>query len=216
MVNLAHWYVTLPTAENIRNPQLSSLSNEFFGFNAVGELRLFAPVLGTAVNNSHYARCELRETHESNALRNWNPFVGTHKMQASLYFTRLPDLQKITIGQVHTKTLVPGKTVPFPPLVLSLRGTQVRLSYQSELGGAITYKVLASGIGLKTRINYSISVSQGVAAVDVNGVKAKVQFGASYRNAEFYFKSGVYVQQNVGREDEAAEAFFVDLLTSHA
>ena len=107
LIDLADWYLTLPTGkagdpDTVENPDLEKFTNAFFTLNDARDGVVFsAHGDGVTTKNSHYPRSELREMNGS-AKAAWSNTSGTHTLDVCEAITQVPSAKpEVVAAQIH-------------------------------------------------------------------------------------------------------------------
>ncbi|WP_372720007.1 polysaccharide lyase family 7 protein [Novipirellula sp.] len=222
-IDLSHWKLTLPTDASNRfsghpsevsaSKLVAGFQNAYFQTDARGHLVFWCPVNGATTEGTEFPRSELREMPDPNAPDvNW-PAHGTHILDARCRVMQVPSNSKVIIGQIHSYT---GKTKPLIKLQY-FKGRVEALVKVSPNAGK-DKKLTFSGGDLNSEIAYQIKLHDGVLTVTVNGVTQTqniLQNDNDWADQTFYFKAGVYPQDNEGDATEGARVVFTALNVTH-
>jgi hypothetical protein len=222
-IDLSHWKLTLPTdasnqysghATEISAAQLTAgFEDPHFQTDANGHLVFWCPVNGAMTEGTEFPRSELREMLEpDDSTVNW-PLRGTHILEAQCRVLQVPSNPKVIIGQIHSYS---GKSKPLIKLQY-YKGRIEALVKVSPTAGK-DRKLTFPEVGLNNDIAYQIKVQDGLLSITVNGVTQTenvVESAADWANQTFYFKAGVYPQDNDGPASEGSRVSFSVLNVSH-
>lgn len=222
-IDLSHWKLTLPTnesgdlsghAQEISSTKLANgFSNPHFYRSDDGSLVFWCPVEGAKTEGTDYSRSELREmTKRNDPSVNWDS-SGTHVMTARLRVLQVPSNPKVVIGQIHGYG---SKTRPLIKLQYFKGRIEALVKSRPSKGKDI--KLQWPDIGLNQDIDYEIKVDDGVLLITVNGVTQTqniIKNDPEWGELTFYFKAGVYPQDDKGGDDEGAKAVFSRLSVRH-
>ena len=107
LIDLADWYLTLPTGkpgdpDTVENPDLEKFTNAFFTLNDARDGVVFsAHGDGVTTKNSHYPRSELREMNGS-AKAAWSNTSGRHTLDVCEAITQVPSAKpEVVAAQIH-------------------------------------------------------------------------------------------------------------------
>ena len=107
LIDLADWYLTLPTGkagdpDTVENPDLEKFTNAFFTLNDARDGVVFsAHGDGVTTKNSHYPRSELREMNGS-AKAAWSNTRGRHTLDVCEAITQVPSAKpEVVAAQIH-------------------------------------------------------------------------------------------------------------------
>jgi Alginate lyase/Bacterial Ig domain/Immunoglobulin domain len=187
--DLSHWYLQLPTSNNILTGASGSVdsittaslvagaTNAYFYTGSDGAMSFWVPDNGAHTGGSAHPRSELRELANINdSSVNWTLY-GSNVMTAQCKVLQVPaDTQKVCIGQIHEPTTMPDGSA----------GANNEQMIMFDLGNQIIYAnvnldgdtnasfstVFISGTGVATNktINYTMSVVNGLLKIIVNNV----------------------------------------------
>ncbi|MCO8121271.1 polysaccharide lyase family 7 protein [Stieleria sp. TO1_6] len=223
-IDLSHWKLTLPVdadntygghAKEIESKQLvAGFKDSHFYTDSSGAIVFWCPVNGSRTDNTKFARCELREMLEpGNPARNWG-MPGTHVMEARCRLIDIPSEPKVVIGQIHSYT---GQSKPLVKLQYYKGRIEALVKLSPDKGD--DKKLTFAEAELNRDVTWSITLAGGVLSVDVNGMtqtENMVHHDDSWANETFYFKAGVYPQDNKGDSSEGARVSFSSLRVSHS
>jgi hypothetical protein len=203
VLDLRNWKLTVPvdsshagSPDEYLAPELANLDlAPYFTLDATRTGVVFAANAGgKTTSGSGYPRSELREmTNSGLAQANWSTSSGTHTMTITQAVTRLtPVKPHIVVGQIHD--------ADDDVMVIRLEGKRLFVDHNGvdgatltndyQLGTKFTVKIVASGGHVKTYYNGSSTVADDY-AVSTTGC---------------YFKAGAYVQSNLVKGKDAADA----------
>ncbi len=176
-------------------------------------LNFWCPVNGATTEGTEFPRSELREMlHAADPSVNWTA-QGTHILDARCKVLEVPSNPKVVIGQIHSYS---GKAKPLVKLQY-YKGRVEALVKVSPAAGE-DRKLTFPDVPANSDIAYQIKVEDGVLSITVNGVTQSeniVANDAEWATQTFYFKAGVYPQDNEGPESEGARVVFSLLNVSH-
>jgi hypothetical protein len=215
--DLSHWHLTLPDADATTIKPSSLVAGytnaAWFYTGADGAMVFYCPVDGGTTENSKNPRSELRERIDpSSTSANW-PIRGTHILEAQCRILQLPSSGQLWIGQIHGY-------VDAAPVLMLLRynngviETQLRPSPTTP--GTNYFVMTNAAVG--DLISYRIQFTDGLLSVTVNGATQLidvVKTNAAWADQTFYFKAGVYCQDNTGPSSEGGRVAFYSLNASH-
>lgn len=221
--DFSNWKLTLPTNSEgryeghpveVSSAELASgFTDPHFQFDASGSIVFWCPVNGAATEGTEFPRSELREMLDPNASSiNWT-CKGTHMLKAQCRVLQVPSNPKVIIGQIHSYS---GKARPLVKLQY-FKGRIEALVKSSPTKGK-DVKLTWPDVGLKTDIEYEIKVQDDVLSLTVNGATQTQNLKENDPNwleQTFYFKAGVYPQDNKGPATEGARVSFSHLRVSH-
>jgi hypothetical protein len=196
LIDLAHWYLTLPTGQagspdTVQNPDLATFANEFFKVNDKRDGVAFtANAGGVTTKNSRYPRSELREMNGTEKAA-WSNTSGTHTLDVCEAITKVPQAKpEVVAAQIHD--------AKDDVLQIRLEGQKLVVQYDDGVSEAIVDPNYVLG----TPYNIRIVAADGKVDVLYNGdKKAELPLTGS----GWYWKVGAYVQSNTGK-GEAADA----------
>lgn len=221
--DLRHWKLTLPTNQaNVYNGHpkevgaqelTDSFKDSHFYMNSKGAMVFWCPVIGTTTEGTKYPRCELREMLQpGNPRHNW-AMQGSHIMQAECRVLKVPSNPKVVIGQIHSDT---GESKPLVKLQY-YKGRIEALVKVSPVKGK-DKKLTFADVKLDNEIAWKIKLTDGVLSITVNGMTQSenmIQHDQLWADQTFYFKAGVYPQDNEGNASEGALVSFSHLFVVH-
>lgn len=197
-IDLPIWKINLPDGTEVKNPQLATLSNQWFYVNAAGDVVFTANCGG--VGTPTYARSELREMNSDNSVAAWSTSSGTHTMTMTQRATHLPVVKpELVMGQIHNADSANSG----PELLIVVYGPPLKDPSKIKLIAfyywANTQIVLDPDYKLGTWYDLKIVASNGYVDVYYNGVlKAHQPLAIT----GCYFKAGVYGQSNTNTGDQ--------------
>ena len=222
--DLSHWKLTLPTdaagryGGHPREIAAEQLSRGFkdpphFVSDPEGDMVFWCPVIGSTTEGTSYPRCELREMLEpGNVRRNWS-MAGNHVLEGSCRILQVPSNPKVVVAQIHSST---GESRPLVKLQY-FKGRVEALVKVSPVQGQ-DRKLRFADLGSDRAISWRIALDDGVLNVTVNGMSQSENVIANdprWADQEFYFKAGVYPQDNDGDVSEGARVSFSKLAATH-
>ncbi len=224
--DLSQWKLTLPTGTDKAPDEITTLelsngyASEYFSTGDDGAMVFFAPTSGVSTKNSTYPRSELRETTTEGKPYNWSIVDGTNVLTATVAVNQTPPSGRVIVGQVHS-TGAKG-FVNEPMLILEYEnhfgiGTLYAL-VRSKPESTDTKKVrLSSFISLGTPVMYTVEVlPSSTLVIRVNDEEAySGTIDASWKKQKLYFKAGVYVIDNSGKDGDGGKDSFYKLQTMH-
>jgi|GEM_PF-1474997 len=188
--DLSHWYLQLPTSNNILTATAGSVdsfstaqlvtgsTNNFFYTGGDGAMTFWVPDNGAMTGGSSHPRSELRELlNPSNSGLNWTVY-GTHILNAQCKVLQVPsDTGKVCIGQIHEPTYLPDGITPGAnneQMIMFDLGNQriyANINPDGDTNSSFSTTFI-SGSSVKTNstINYTFSVVNGLLAISVNNV----------------------------------------------
>ena len=223
LFDLSHWKLTLPTnssnsydghaAEVTSTELVAGFKDPHFRTNSAGSMVFSCPVAGATTEGTKFPRCELREMLKpGDEDTNWTA-QGTHTLRATCRITQLPSYPKVVIGQIHSYS---GKAKPLVKLQYYKNRIEalVKVSPTSGMDRKLTF----ADSKLGDEIQYEIKVKDDSLSVTVNGETQTEDLANNdpeWIDQTFYFKAGVYPQDNEGPLSEAACVEFSDLTVIH-
>lgn len=221
--DFSHWKLTLPVDQantydghpvEISTTKLAAgYRDPYFGADSKGDLVFWCPVIGAATEGTDYARSELREMQEpGNPRKNWMA-KGSHVLTARCRILQVPSNPKVVIGQIHSAS---GKKKPLIKLQF-FKGRIEALVKSSPTKGK-DIKLTWPDIGLNSDVDYEIKVQDEILSVTVNGITQAENIkdnDSQWMKQTFYFKAGMYPQDNKGNETEGGRISFSKLKVSH-
>lgn len=222
-IDLSHWKLTLPTnsegeldgrpVEILPKKLAAGHKDSYFQVNERGQLKFWCPVSGARTDSAKYARCELREMMDVERVDlNWST-TGTHALTGRCRVMQVPSNPKVVFAQIHGF----GKKVN-PLVKLQFFKGRVEALVKSSPRNGKDIKLTYPDIELKSEISWQIQLREGVLDVTVNELTKSqniVQTDPEWGNQTFYFKAGVYPQDNQGPDSEGARAIFSELSILH-
>lgn len=220
-INLQSWKITLPIcdgdeAKEVRQPELNTLSNEWFKKTAEG-LDFYVNSKGACTTGgSENPRSELREMNADGSNEyNWDPSKGTHRMIIRQKVTELAvqgDSAGVVIGQIHDV----GKDID-DYTVFRLEGKTL---YAFVDGKKSKSKVIDSNFPLNQEISLGFSVENNAVKFlyDRNGGAQppevhSVPYPGGSEGA--YFKAGNYCQCGKDGRSGSTRVIITGLGVSH-
>jgi Alginate lyase len=200
VLDLSMWKIGLPTAVEVKNPQLQSYSDATF--QTVQAVQFTAHCGDQPQPGSNYARSELREMNADGSAAAWSSTTGTHIMTITQRITHLPVVKpELICGQIHNSSYL---------ILVRLSGHTLSVNYVDAVAGT-----LDSNYGLGTEFELKLVVAAGYVDVFYNGVR-KIHLAMAATGC--YFKAGCYVQSSTATGDAASAYGQVEisqLLISH-
>jgi hypothetical protein len=192
VIDLANWYLTLPTGENdqpdeVHQPQLNTFTNPWFHLDDTRTGVVFtANAGGVTTKNSTYPRSELREM-TGTEKASWSNTTGNHVLHLRQAVTRLPIVKPhVVTAQIHD--------AEDDVIEVRLEGRKLLVTYDNG-SDKIT---LDPAYVLDTPYDLEIDATGGHIRVSYNATpKADITTSGS----GWYFKTGSYVQSNPSRGD---------------
>ncbi|MHA6494803.1 polysaccharide lyase family 7 protein [Pseudomonas borbori] len=212
--DLSHWKLTLPDdqASEVRPAQLRGYASPYFHLGDGGDMVFVAPASGGTTENSRYPRSELREVMDpGDDNRNWSG-EGSHQLRARCQVLQAPSTEKIIVGQIHG-----FDARPLVKLQWEKGKVKALIKRHPSGSNADLSHVFRAQVG-KQPFSYRLEVQDGVLTVEVNGEQFTHDFyGADpeWRDVQFFFKAGAYVQASGGNADEVGKVVFSELSVRH-
>lgn len=221
--DLSTWKLTLPTdsdgkfdghpTEVSQSALAGGFANPYFQFDAKGALVFWCPAAGATTENTKYPRSELREMLDADDPSvNWMS-KGTHTLNARCRVLQVPSNPKVVIGQIHGYS---GKARPLVKLQYYKGRVEALVKSSPTKGKDI--KLTWPDVGLDEDIEYEIKVQDDLLVLTVNGMTQTQNLkenDPSWLDESFYFKAGVYPQDNEGPPTEGSRVSFSDIRVSH-
>ncbi|MEP3482590.1 MAG: polysaccharide lyase family 7 protein [Fuerstiella sp.] len=222
-IDLSHWKLTLPVDHNHSfhgHPQEVSakklgrgFQSKFFTVDAQGNLVFWCPVNGATTEGTSYPRSELREMLEpGNPDRNWTA-AGSHILTARCQVQQVPSSRKVIIGQIHSAS---GKKKPLIKLQFYKNRIEALVKHSPTQGKDI--KLSWPNISMNSEVNYEIRLQNEILSVTVNGMTQRQNIknnDPEWMKQTFYFKAGMYPQDNQGKATEGGQVSFSKLQVTH-
>ncbi len=223
--DLSHWKLTLPQsadgaasgkATEVWPAQLSAgfADGKYFYTGTDGTMVFWCPVSGARTENTEYSRTELREMiNPADDDVCWAA-SGTHIMDVRCRVIEVPSSRKVIIGQIHSYS---GKARPL--IKLQFYKGRIEALVKSSPARGRDIKLTFPDVGLDKDFDYQIKLQDGLLSITVNGTTQAeniLERDANWGNQTFYFKAGVYPQDNNGPETEGARVAFSRLQVSHS
>lgn len=223
-IDLSQWKLTLPVdseaeksgkAAEVQPAQLVKgyRNDPFFQHTADGSLQFWCPVDGATTENTTYPRCELRELVDPTDDKVVWGAAGSHVLDARCTVIEVPSSQKVIIGQIHSYS---GKARPLIKLQF-FKGRIEALVKKSPTQGGDLKKTFPE-VGLGVPLMYQIKLSDGKLQITVNDSAKTIdvyELDPQWAEQTFYFKAGVYPQDNEGPASEGARVSFSELRVQH-
>lgn len=222
-IDLSDWKLTLPVdskgktdgnpAEISGTQLIAGYRDDHFYAGPDGSIVFWCPVNGATTKGTEFPRSELREMlNARDPSVNWMA-QGTHILAACCRVMEVPSNPKVVIGQIH------GYSDKANPLIKLqyFKGRVEALVKISPTAGK-DKKLTFPEVGLNNDIAYQIKLQDGVLSITVNGMTQTenvVENDAGWANQTFYFKAGVYPQDNEGDATEGTRVAFSMLKVSH-
>ena len=187
--DLSHWYLQLPTSNNILTGASGSVdsasaaqlvagfTNAYFYTGPDGAMTFWVPDNGARTSGSDHPRSELREqVIPGNNNSNWTVY-GVHTMTAQCKVLQVPfDTGKVCIGQMHEPSTRPdGSTSAGNEHMIMFDFNNQRIYVNINLDGDLSSTfsqtfISGSSVALNSNINYAMSASNGLLTISVNSV----------------------------------------------
>jgi hypothetical protein len=187
--DLSHWYLQLPTSNNILTGASGSVdsasatqlvagfTNAYFYTGPDGAMTFWVPDNGARTSGSDHPRSEFREQLiPGNNNTNWTVY-GVHTLTAQCKVVQVPsDTGKVCIGQMHEPNTRPdGSTSAGNEHMIMFdynnRKIYVNINLDGDLSSSFSQTLISgSGVALNSNINYTISASNGLLTISVNNV----------------------------------------------
>jgi hypothetical protein len=216
--DLSAWALQLPLAQGdsvqqISQPALRDYSSELFYSGEDGAIVFWCPVTGATTPNSHYPRTELRERPSGG---DW-AIDGHHKLTASFRMLESPASKGTIIGQIH------GNATGGTSEVLKLEWTSDNEIVASVEANDTPSKQIDHGMGsyeLGELLTYTFELNGGVLDITVTSAAGDVKYStpytaASWKQDEYYFKLGSYVQLDTGPATDGGRVAFYAFAIEH-
>ena len=163
---------------------LAGYSDAYFYQSTDGGQMFMDPPTGVTTSGSTRCRTEMRESTAAGGQAAW-PATGTNTMTVT---GKVVKGSSVTVGQVFDGA--GGNTL----CELQFNGKGFNLLYE-ESKGAGTSLGLNVPVALNTKYTFTLSLSNGVLAVTIDGKQAYTHTpGAGTQSSKFYFKVGNYDQ----------------------
>ncbi len=187
--DLSHWYLQLPTSNNILTGTSGSIdsiqtaslmagaTNAYFYTAPDGAMAFWVPDNGAHTGGSAHPRSELRELANVNdSSVNWTLY-GSNVMTAQCKVLQVPaDTQKVCIGQIHEPNTMPDGSAganneQMIMFDLANQTIYANINLDGDTNSSFS-TVFISGTGVATNktINYTMSVVEGLLKIIVNNV----------------------------------------------
>ena len=208
VIDLAGWYLTLPTGEpgrpdTVENPTLAAYSSSAFRLGADRKSVVFtADAGGVTTKNSDYPRAELREMDGSKKAA-WTNTTGSHVLEVCEAVTKVPPVKpEVVAAQIHDAHND----------VLEIRLEGKRLTAQSHGGKDVAELDPAYRLGTPYLLKL-VAADSHVQVFYDGAQKADL----ALRGDGWYFKTGSYVQSNEahGEAPDAAGEVAISSLAVH-
>jgi hypothetical protein len=222
VLDLTNWKLTLPVeapgseiAREIKQPQLNSYSDPFFGVDSTGKGVVFTgPIDGATTSGSNYPRSELREMTDGGTKNaSWSTTDGSHTMSVTEAITELPPVKpEVVAAQIHSPDAdvieieASGKN--------PLRPGTVKLGVRFE--GTTQARLLNPTYVLGERFKITLKAAAGRIKVAYNDQTILV---FDDNASGMYFKAGTYTQSNPSKGDEppaAGQVIIYRLVVTHS
>jgi hypothetical protein len=193
-IDYSIWVLQLPIGSGTSPMQISSatlsagFSNEYFYPADDGGQIFMDPVTGITTPGSTHCRTEMRETSARGGEAAW-PSSGVNTMTVSGKVIQA-GTGAVTIGQLFIQT----DSIPLVELEYSSGRGGFQILYEEASGAGQTIN-LNTPIALDSRYTYTLSLTDGVLTITVNGRVVYTRTPAAGTLAKsFYFKAGNYDQ----------------------
>ncbi|GFM49423.1 polysaccharide lyase family 7 protein [Pseudomonas capsici] len=218
MIDLATWNLSVPVgtpATTIDTPKLMGGYQDGY-FRSGNTLFFWAPVTGSTTENAKYPRTELRETTADGRAHNWAYSSADNFLRAALTVNQVPSTGKIVIGQIHCY----GSTEPLLKVEYQykekLQTGNIVAKFRRSPDAEIEVIMIAQGVPLNERFSYSIHLTPaGSLTVNAYDHVWNASLDSAWSTKLFYFKAGVYTQDNTGYTNEGGAATFYQLTIAH-
>ncbi|WP_122316667.1 polysaccharide lyase family 7 protein [Pseudomonas cichorii] len=218
MIDLATWNLSVPVgtpATIIDTPKLVGGYQDGY-FRSGNTLFFWAPVTGSTTENAKYPRSELRETTADGRANNWSYPKADNFLRASLTVNQVPSNGKIVIGQIHCY----GSNEPLLKVEYQykekLQSGNIVAKLRRSPDAEIEVIIIAQGVPLNQRFDYNINLTPtGNLSVTAFDSIWNVTLDPTWSTKLFYFKAGVYTQDNTGYTTEGGAATFYKLTIAH-
>jgi hypothetical protein len=248
--DLSHWKLQLPTiggvltgtAGSVDSVQPSSLvagyTNAYFYTGPDGAMTFWVPDDGSTTGGSTHPRSELREQLiPGNDNTNWTLY-GTHILSAQCKILQVSsDTGKVCISQIHEPNTRPDGSASAgneQMIMFDLLSQKiyVNINLDGDQSSSFSQTLISgSGVQLSNTVNYTISVTNGMLTMLVNGVTRSWDLfsGTNYQGHvatnwdtasgnTVYFKAGDYNQtvNTCNCATDGAQVVFYSLSLYHA
>jgi hypothetical protein len=216
--DLSAFALQLPLAQGdsvqqIVDPALREYTSDFFYSGEDGAMVFWCPVTGATTQNSHYPRTELRERPVGG---DW-AIDGHHKLTASFKMLENPASKGTIIGQIH------GNATGGTSEVLKLEWTSDNEIVASVEANDQPSKQIDHPMGkyeLGELVSYTFELNGGVLDITVTGAGGDAKYStpytaASWKQDEYYFKLGSYVQLDTGPATDGGRVAFYSFAIEH-
>jgi hypothetical protein len=196
-IDYSIWVLQLPigpgtSPTTITSKQLlAGFKNEYFYPAADGGQAFMDPETGTTTIGSQHCRSEMRESTTTGGEAAWAS-SGTNTMTVSGKVLKVGggSSGNVTIGQLFNGT----DSIPLIELEYSAGKGGFQLLYEEAKGGGSTTD-LKTKLALDTKYSYTLSLTKGIATVNINGKDVYTKMPSATALAKkFYFKFGAYDQ----------------------
>jgi Alginate lyase/Bacterial Ig domain len=187
--DLSHWYLQLPTSNNIltgasgsvdsasASQLVAGFTNAYFYTGPDGAMTFQVPDSGAHTSGSLHPRSELREElNPADSGLNWNVY-GTHIMTAQCRVLQVPsDTLKVCIGQIHEPNNKPDGSASanneqMIMFDLARQTIYVNINLDGNLSSSFSVTMLSgAAVATNTPINYTVSVVNGLLTIAINNV----------------------------------------------
>ena len=187
--DLSHWYLQLPTSNNILTGASGSVdsasasqlaagfTNACFYTGSDGAMTFWAPDNGARTSGSDHPRSELREqVIPGNNNTNWTVY-GVHSLTAQCQVLQVPsDTGKVCIGQMHEPNTRPDGSASAGNEHLIMfdlvnRRIYANINLDGNLSSSFSQTYLSgSSVALNSNISYTMSAVNGLLTIIVNNI----------------------------------------------
>jgi hypothetical protein len=211
LFNLSDYILQLPVGpqgNTMTVKNLSTYSSEYFYTATDSSIAMWAPVTGNTSSGSLYPRTELRDvSFNQNGVGDWT-LNGTHKLNVTMTVMQVPQVPKITIGQLHSNLIGSSSLYGSCSVLVELEwqsGTLVNYMRKAPTltnpNCAAIITVLPGYYPLGQPFSYSIQVVNTTVTVSTsqgdNPSHTYSWWNTSGSNIYWaHFKVGTYVQDN--------------------
>jgi len=189
-IDYAGWELQLPTGSGNTPTTISSAkllagyTDAYFYQGTDGGQMFMDPPKGITTSGSEHCRTEMRELGADGKQIAW-PSTGTNTMTVT---GKVVKGTSVTVAQVFDGA--GGNTLA----ELQFQGKSFSLFYEESKGAGGSHP-LSGSVPLNTKYTFTLSLSNGVLTVTINGKQVYTKTpGADTRASQFYFKVGNYDQ----------------------
>lgn len=179
----------------IHQPQLATYTSPYFFTRADGSMTFWCPVTGATTSGSTYPRSELRDNRE------WG-LGGTHRQSGSLKVLQQPSTGRLIFAQVK------GHASGSEMIKLRWASGNVLVGTKASVGATEVKRTLLTGVPLGTMLRYAIEVVGSRVTVTINGKVLTHTLDSTWAPDTYYFKAGVYTEDNAGTSSEGGRTAF--------